>query len=267
MIPDIVAARISEIARTVPRDLVKAAAVQIKASAHLSWQQARNAVLNELPHAEVRRQIGDLLNIWQQAAPAVSRQALAYALAAAAQAVQETRQEQDVALVWTGPTVDGPSLRRTDQALQEVIQAARRDLLLVSFAIYMTPHIRQALVNAARRGVTIRIALETEQASGGRIDYDTIRSLGPAVARHAELYIWPAERRGAHANGKLGALHAKCAVADRQLLFISSANLTGYALTINMELGVMIRGGSLPGDVATHFDRLMEHRILEKLNV
>src|SRR5262245_31511495 len=37
----------------------------------------------------------------------------------------------------------------------------------------------------------------------------------------------------------------------------SSANLTEYAFTINMELGVLVTGGKLPGQVQTHFDRLM----------
>lgn len=50
--------------------------------------------------------------------------------------------------------------------------------------------------------------------------------------------------------------------ADEELLFISSANLTEYALTLNMELGVLIKGGPLPGDVAAHFNRLIEDRVL-----
>lgn len=266
MIPDVVATLISDLVRTKPCDLVRAAAGQIEATADMPWPQARNAVLPALPHADLRQGVGQLLDAWQLTSPQVSRQALAYALAAAAQATAATRREQDVALVWTGPRVDGPPLRRTDQALQEVINAARRELLLVSFAVYMVPHIAQSLVVAAQRGVTIRIALETPHESAGRIDYDTVRSLGPDVARHAELYIWPEDKREHGPSGSRGALHAKCAVADRQLLFVSSANLTGFALTINMELGVMIRGGALPGDVATLYARLIEHGVLRRLN-
>jgi phosphatidylserine/phosphatidylglycerophosphate/cardiolipin synthase-like enzyme len=75
--------------------------------------------------------------------------------------------------------------------------------------------------------------------------------------------VWPAHKRERDLTGTLGALHAKCAVADRKLLFISSANLTGHALTINMELGVMINGGRLPSDVTTQYMRLIENGILE----
>lgn len=232
MIPDAVAAHITHLARTRPAATVEGLARAIAALEGLEWRQARTAILHTLPQAALRADVAALLDAWQAACPPRSQQALAWALAAAAQGVAAERSEQSVSLVWTGPQVDGPALRRTDQALQEVIAAARQELLLVSFAIYMTVHIEQALVDAAMRGVRIRIALETPAA--GRIDYDTVRSLGASVSRSAELYTWPEDRRPRDAQGNLGALHAKCAVADRQLLFVSSANLTGYALTINM---------------------------------
>jgi PLD-like domain len=44
----------------------------------------------------------------------------------------------------------------------------------------------------------------------------------------------------------VSSLHAKCAVIDSNLLFLSSANLTEFAFNLNMELGVLIKGGSLP---------------------
>ena len=204
MIPDVVVSLISDLVRTKPGDLVRAAAGQIEATADMPWPQARNAILPALPNAELRQCVGQLLDAWQRTSPQVSRQALAYALAAAAQAAAATRREQEVALVWTGPRVDDPPLRRTDQALQEVINAARRELLLVSFAVYMVPHIAKSLVAAAQRGVTIRIALETPHESAGRIDYDTVRSLGPDVAQHAELYIWPEGKREQGAVGESG---------------------------------------------------------------
>jgi phosphatidylserine/phosphatidylglycerophosphate/cardiolipin synthase-like enzyme len=46
-------------------------------------------------------------------------------------------------------------------------------------------------------------------------------------------------------------------VADGRWLFLSSANLTEYAFTINMELGVLVTGGKLPAQVQEHFDRLV----------
>jgi len=66
------------------------------------------------------------------------------------------------------------------------------------------------------------------------------------------------EKREKDINGKLGILHVKCAVADGNHLFLSSANLTDYAFTINMELGLLVTGGKLPEHVERHFERLIE---------
>lgn len=47
------------------------------------------------------------------------------------------------------------------------------------------------------------------------------------------------------------------AIGDDDLLFITSANLTECAMNLNMGLGVLIRGGELPGQVRVHFERLI----------
>jgi len=64
--------------------------------------------------------------------------------------------------------------------------------------------------------------------------------------------------RGCDQTGKTGILHVKCAVSDGSRLFLSSANLTEYAFTINMELGLLVTGGDLPGTIEQHFDRLIK---------
>jgi phosphatidylserine/phosphatidylglycerophosphate/cardiolipin synthase-like enzyme len=63
-------------------------------------------------------------------------------------------------------------------------------------------------------------------------------------------------------HGKRGILHVKCAVADSRWLFLSSANLTEYAFTLNMELGLLVTGGCMSGQVEAHFDRLIEAGVL-----
>jgi phosphatidylserine/phosphatidylglycerophosphate/cardiolipin synthase-like enzyme len=57
----------------------------------------------------------------------------------------------------------------------------------------------------------------------------------------------PQDKRIQDENGKIGILHVKFAVADGNHLFLSSANFTEYAFSINMELGLLITGGKLPG--------------------
>jgi phosphatidylserine/phosphatidylglycerophosphate/cardiolipin synthase-like enzyme len=40
------------------------------------------------------------------------------------------------------------------------------------------------------------------------------------------------------------------------VLLVSSANLTERAMTNNIELGLVVRGGPLPGDIASAFAEL-----------
>ena len=95
-------------------------------------------------------------------------------------------------------------------------------------------------------------------------EYSTLQALGDDVARSSTVYYWPRENREADGSGKLGILHVKCVVADRHWLFLTSANLTRYAFSLNMELGLLVTGGEQPGQVEKHFDRLIESRTLLK---
>ena len=60
----------------------------------------------------------------------------------------------------------------------------------------------------------------------------------------------------ADTSGKPGILHVKCVVGDGHRLFPFSAYLTRHAISLNMELGVLITGGHVPLRVERMFDRL-----------
>jgi len=77
--------------------------------------------------------------------------------------------------------------------------------------------------------------------------------------------VWPSDQRPQDANGHAGVLHAKCAVADGQLLFLSSANLTEYAMNLNIELGVLIRSAPHAQRVAAQFEQLIAQGILRSI--
>ena len=53
-------------------------------------------------------------------------------------------------------------------------------------------------------------------------------------------------------------MHVKTAVADSRVAFLTSANLTEAALERNMELGVLIRSGTLPAAIDRLIDALLE---------
>jgi hypothetical protein len=58
------------------------------------------------------------------------------ALRTATQAEKVHREGQTVELVWTGPDTEVHPFRRTEQAILQVLDAARQRITLVSFAVY-----------------------------------------------------------------------------------------------------------------------------------
>ena len=111
--------------------------------------------------------------------------------------------------------------------------------------------------------MNLTVIVETPHKIEGEGEYNTIRALGEQVADCSSVYYWPKEKRKAGHNQNVGILHVKCAVADGEWLFLSSANLTQQAFTINMELGVLVQGGTMPRRVEEQFDRLVQAEILE----
>ena len=55
----------------------------------------------------------------------------------------------------------------------------------------------------------------------------------------------------------MGSLHAKFAISDNRKIFISSANLTNYAMTLNMEMGVLIHSSDFALEVSEHINKLI----------
>lgn len=188
---------------------------------------------------------------------------IASALRGASAAATLQRNQTTIQLVWTGPSTGEVPVRHTEQALCEVIDSAESDLFLVSFVAYDVDSIIRAMRNAIDRQVRINVLLESSEDHGGRLTFDsvdTIKSLLPSI----DVYVRVNEHSPtAH---PYGAVHAKCAVADGQKAFITSANLTSAAMERNMELGVLITGGDIPSELHRHLDALITTRIIEKVN-
>ncbi len=261
----IIAQEAQRIAATLPGEVLHTIAEAIAQLSTTGDSYARARIANRLPTGEFRARVQHLFQVWDKQAPAVSPQSVALALLTATIAEEFHRQDQTVDLVWTGPDSRVIPLRRTDQALQQLIEEARQHLTIVSFAVYKAESILEAIALAASRGISITICLETPDTSEGKIAFDTIKALGANIAQHAQLYVWPHDQRSHSPDGKHGSLHAKVAVADGRAMLISSANLTEYAMTLNMEMGVLIRGGELPGKVDAHFAELIEQGILKRI--
>jgi len=168
--------------------------------------------------------------------------------------------QQTTELVWTGPTTPFVSARRTEQALLQVINAAEQKLFITSFIAYDVSTIVKALNAAADRGVVISMLLELSQHHGGSISFDAIGKMSVLVPA-AKLYAWR-DKADAFSDGSV---HAKVAVADGRICFITSANLTGYAMEKNMEAGVLISGGQLPQLLLEHLMALVGTETVSKV--
>ena len=177
---------------------------------------------------------------------------LAAMLLAASDAYRLAESNQQVELVWTGPTTELVPARRTEQALIQVIDAARQRLFITSYVAYDIESVARALRSAAERDVRIDFLVEMSSAQGGKVSTDPIANLRKIVP-NASFYVWK-NKAAAFVNGSV---HAKVAVADRALCFITSANLTGYAMDQNMEAGVLISGKQLPDQLHRHLEALV----------
>lgn len=193
---------------------------------------------------------------WQKTK--VGSDELASMLIAASHVYAKAASEQSTELVWTGPTTPFVSARRTEQALLQVINSAEQSLFITSFVAYDVSTIVKALNAANDRAVAISMLLELSQDHGGSITFDAIgkmRTLVPA----ANLYVWR-DKADPFSDGRV---HAKVAVADGRMCFITSANLTGHAMEMNMEAGVLISGGRIPALLADHLKSLLRTRIIQ----
>ena len=182
---------------------------------------------------------------------------LAVMLTAASAAYHRAKGEQEIELVWTGPSSKLIATRKTEQALLQVIDAAESRLFITSFVAYDVASIMKALKRAIERGVEISMLLESSDKHGGGVSMDAIGQMRAALPT-ARIYFW-GDKGDVFAGGKV---HAKVAVCDESICFISSANLTGRAMEKNMEAGVLIRGGSVPIKLQNHLEALVTIKIL-----
>lgn len=219
----------------------------------------------QVTNPEMRHVFAKVLRECAQAAPEMSPDRLAWFLRGASAMDQARRADESLELVWTGPTVEAIPLRRTDQVLLDLINVAEREMLIVAYAAYRIPELVRAMNAALARGVRILLVLEGMEA--GTLKFDGLPALGKDIAEQAEIFIWPKNKRLSDEKGNLGALHAKCAVADQRVLLVSSANLTEAAMGRNMELGLHIEGGEVPGRVWGHFIAMIRDGVLVPLRL
>jgi phosphatidylserine/phosphatidylglycerophosphate/cardiolipin synthase-like enzyme len=79
---------------------------------------------------------------------------------------------------------------------------------------------------------------------------------------HPSVFYDP---RALDLEGPGGVLHAKAVVADDEVVFVTSANLTEAALDRNIELGVLIRDRAFALTIGGYFRSLIDRNLLKLL--
>ncbi len=240
--------------------LVSPAKVRIVASALRGLASPEAA-----PHANMladthsaRTAVGRVLEEWARVQATGNE--IAGLMLGASEARLRIERELNVELVWTGPTTRFVPTRRTEQVLLDLIACATSDIFLVSFVAYDIHSVVTALDEAVKRGVRIRLLIEASKDNGGTLDVDLVPRMRASVPA-SEIFTWK-ERGEPFLDGKV---HAKAAVVDGVRAFVTSANLTGHALERNMEVGILIHGGSVPKTLADHLQALIDVRMLERV--
>ena len=225
--------------------------------------RSRREAVGAIGAMQYRTHAAALHRAWEMMRAPPAGPHLATAVRAAHGVATRLRTEQTIEIVWTGPMTQAVPLRRTREVLISIAREAKNALILVSFAAYRNDLLLAELAPAAERGVEVILILEDKENSKGKLSQearDAFDQLGDAVA----FYLWPAERRPAVGDG-VGSMHAKAVIADREIALVTSANLTGSGMAHNMELGLLIHGGSIPQRLEKHFRELIASAVLEPL--
>ncbi|MGW5289759.1 DISARM system phospholipase D-like protein DrmC [Rhodococcus pyridinivorans] len=162
-------------------------------------------------------------------------------------AIASRRNRPTLDLVWTGPEVPGSVSRLTSEVVAGLVDQARSDVLLVSYAMHNEPTLTAAIARAVGRGVFVQVLCERTADNpnfrGGSVPFP-----GLSVRR----FCWPIDRRPVGAS-----MHAKVLVTDRHTVLIGSANITGTAMLRNIECGVLIHDEKIAYEITTSIETLI----------
>lgn len=195
---------------------------------------------------------GELVEAWRGHAPNLPGAAVSLALSAAA-FVHEDAERRRPRLVVTGPSTPAVAVRLTHSVVVDIVRAATKRVLLVSFAAHGVTKVVRELAAAADRGVVVDLVLETDVGHGGRLRKGAGSGAFEVLADRATFWHWPA----AHRRDTRAALHAKVLVADAEVALLTSANFTDRGMADNIEVGTLLRDPEQADRLDQHFRTLM----------
>ena len=221
----------------------------------------KTKLLSAIHCPQTKLKLTKLMACWATKFPELTPEIIILSIQASLRTLQISN-PPSLELIWTGPEDLSTNFRRTDQALLELIGGAKEQLLVVSFAVYKAQPIIEAIESAILRNVKVVICLEDSGESQGKLSISGNKAFSSSIFRLASFYAWPIENRPHTLDGKFGSLHAKLAVVDKKRIFISSANLTDYAMDLNMEMGVLIEDKGIGEQITSLFNDMIVNSVL-----
>lgn len=175
-------------------------------------------------------------------------------------------------LVWSGPEVPGLHARDTRRVYEELLGSAERSVWASTYAFFDGPKafevLAQRMDTVACLHVTLLLNIQRRRGDTTAAD-QLVRAFAdrfwgtdwPGSSRPAVYY----DPRSLEPEGPAGVLHAKAVVADEEVVFVTSANLTEAALDRNIEVGLLVRDRALAATVSSHFRGLIDRGLLHPL--
>jgi hypothetical protein len=169
-------------------------------------------------------------------------------------------------LVLSGPSTDVVRTRDTGAVYSELIETAKEEVMIASYAIYNGQELFAPLIRKHDKteGFRTRLYLDIPRRKGDTTVSEML------IARYRQEFFskqWQSEEApelyyfapSLELDWKTRAsMHAKLVIVDRSTVFLSSANLTKAAQTKNIEVGGLIWNENTARRLANHFQALAE---------
>jgi cardiolipin synthase len=153
-----------------------------------------------------------------------------------------------IEILSTHPDLLKLGLRSTEPSMLELINGAKDELQILSYAITAGANkIISSLDAALSRGVKLTFVINSNEELSEKI-IASLKSL-KSKYKYSKVYIFNSTDKAD--------LHAKIMVADRKLAIVGSSNLTSRGLIWNLEIGLLIEDKSV-WKLAEVIDRIVE---------
>jgi cardiolipin synthase len=168
--------------------------------------------------------------------------------------------------------VPGLHARDTRRVYEELLGSAEHSVWASTYVFFDGPKAFEVLARRmdARSELRVTLLLNIQRKKG---DTTAVEQLVRRFADRFWKIDWPGsarpsvyyDPRALEPDGPDGVLHAKGVVADDEVVFVTSANLTEAAFDRNIELGLLVRDRALALSVSSHFRGLIDRGLLRPL--